>query len=835
MFDAAHADCEPTPTALAEAISHQTGSEIGIGPSMLLSWKRGLSQETRRRTYHALQLSDNQVSAIEDIVANAPHRPTGKGALDNLVTLFCSKKNGNQVYLESHTVERLYAYRLERDPEVIGYVTQPNLRVVRNTAKGRHISSKTFDFLVFRQDRIDLVECKASDGFRKAAEKSSGWEFNDSTWSNQDYDNAAADLGMRFIAFEQPELFGNELRNVEFIYSHVETKQTDRDDLIGKLALRELDLGGVSLDELASLVPGFTVATAAKMLANRTAFGLERAVSISDTEHFLMFATEVQRDIVENAIFAGQLSECRELDVTSPLLNASEAQLLTAQRRWQRLEEIRQGKQTNTPKMRAVAKRVYALIADGTNPLEACLPRYDMCGNRASRLDPAQRQGIDTVVRRWEKGHFYDREQAFFELERICKAAGSEAPHQSTLNAAIRKMSSVRRTLIRQGVRKFQKNKPRADGSKISLRAVAYGHTLIVDSSNFDQRIAKNLLTNFPSAVPRFYIGIDDATGQPMCHAIYFGSARTDALAMLLREHVRRHGFLPRIIQLDRGPENTSKWIKEFAAHYCIELRWPPTGGSRYNGAAENAIGRVNSAVAHKGPGSTLPDQHGRAFDGRLKSRRTARKCFADIVNNFEEHVYEFMPYTRNSADVSPADVVEDLKDKGACDGTPCSFDDSFLILTSVEVDVPRTVLASKGIRLTEGPYAGTALAECLKNNARVTAIRKDCVDPTTIYVTAGEKWFRAHRRDFQAMLTLSPAERLYELLSEPKRRSASAAANLDQRRKKDEMSRREMEESLPGKDHLMSRPGPHASEAVPPRDIEYHQIDWSQISARVH
>lgn len=835
MFDAAHPDGELAPTALAEAISHQTGSEIGIGPSMLLGWKRGPSEEARRGLYRALQISDDQVSAIEGIVADAPHRPTGKGALDNLVTLFCSKKNGTQVYLESHTVERLYAYRLERDSDVIGYVTQPNIRVVRNTARGRHRSPKTFDFLVFRNDRIDLVECKASDGFRKAAEKSSGWEFNDGTWSNQDYDNAAAALGIRFLAFEQPPLFGNELRNAEFIYSRIDSKQTYSDVAIEKSALRELDIGGISLAELASLVPGFTVSTAAQMLANRTAFALERTVSISDTEHFLMFPTEIQRDVVEEAIYSGQKSECRELDVTSPLLHASEAQLVTAKRRWQTLQEIQRGTRVNTAKMRALAKRVNALIADGTNPFEACLPHYDKCGNRAHRLDPVQRQGIETVVSRWEKGQFNDREQAFFELERLCKAAGREAPHLSSLNAAIRKMNSVRRTLIRQGVRQFQKNKPRADGSKISLRAVAYGHTLIIDSSNFDQRIAKNLLTNFPSAVPRFYIGIDDATGQPMCHAIYFGSARTDALAMLLREHVRRHGFLPRIIQLDRGPENTSNWIKEFAAHHCIELRWPPTGGSRYNGAAENAIGRVNSAVAHKGPGSTLPDQYGRAYDGRLKSRRTARECFAQIVNKFEEHVYGFIPHTRNSADVSPADVVEDLQGKGACDGIACSFDDSFLVLTSVEIDVPRTLLANKGVRLTEGAYAGTALAECLKTNVRVTAVRKDCVDPTTIYARAGDKWFRAHRRDFQAMLSLSPAERLFELLNEPRRRSASAASNLDQRRKKDEKNQKEMEESLPGKDHLMSPPRPQAGEAKQERHVEYHRVDWSQIRARVN
>jgi putative transposase len=58
-----------------------------------------------------------------------------------------------------------------------------------------------------------------------------------------------------------------------------------------------------------------------------------------------------------------------------------------------------------------------------------------------------------------------------------------------------------------------------------------------VDASDLDVRCAPNLIHCFPASKAKFYIGIDGATGYPMAHALVFGSARTDALALLMREY----------------------------------------------------------------------------------------------------------------------------------------------------------------------------------------------------------------------------------------------------------------------------------------------------------
>ncbi|MCT7149573.1 hypothetical protein M1196_23285, partial [Salmonella enterica subsp. enterica serovar Oranienburg] len=82
-----------------------------------------------------------------------------------------------------------------------------------------------------------------------------------------------------------------------------------------------------------------------------------------------------------------------------------------------------------------------------------------------------------------------------------------------------------------------------------------YGHTLHIDSSQFDARTAPEVVKAFDGHIPWFYIGVDGATRGPLARAFYFGKARTDGIALLMRDFVRRHGFLPRVIILDRGSD----------------------------------------------------------------------------------------------------------------------------------------------------------------------------------------------------------------------------------------------------------------------------------------
>jgi len=778
-----------------------------------------------------LGLSPGQISTIEDMVVESGARKPGKGALKNLITRVPSRKNGGYRFLESHTVERLFHYQLERRQDVLGYVTQvrcPGVR--RRNGNGFHVSNPTLDFLVFYRTRIVIVECKAEEDLEKLArKKDEEWLLRDGVWANVVHQEFATRLGIQAEVYSVGSLFSTELQNAELINAELSSAGADSERRLIDAAAAMLRNGPMTIDEVSEILPAFTIRTAARMLGEGSAFGLERIISIGDVDEFLLFSSAVHRDVVDRELWPDQVEQTAELKISDRILLAKAEHVEIARNRWERLQKIARGEEPQTRRMTELGKKVAGAISSGVSPIEACLTNYTLCGNRGRRLIEAQIVAIGEVVESWSKGKFPDRFEAWLELERKCVTAEANVPHQSTLNRAIRKADPTRRMLSVDGIRQYQKERARTDGSRCSLPSIAFGHTLIIDSSNFDQRLAGNLLTFLPSSVPRFYAGVDGATGYPMAHALMFGAARTDGLAILLRQFVWRHGFLPRCIQLDRGPENTGNWIVGFAEHFGIELRWPPTGSSRSNGQAENAIGRVNHNVAHKSPGSTLPDQRGRATDGRLKSRKTAIKGFEYVVHQFDGYFYGEFANTRNQQGISPADLREYAESIAGNGGLPCRLDDAFKVLTSIVIDIPKSVVSSRGIRLVEGSYAGAALNAALRE-AHITELRKDCINPAVVYAKAGGNWYRAFRRDCVPLLCRSAAHRLFKLLSEPFWRSEAASHNRDQKRLTVQRRDAEMAEAMHGKTHLTEFHGGPGSLPTARPKFEYPAVDWNSL-----
>lgn len=86
-------------------------------------------------------MSEAQTSHLLEMIADSPARRPGKAALRNVVPVLASQKNGRQVWMESHTVERLYAYQLEFDPSVLAYYSQVPCRgVERVKSEGKDTS-----------------------------------------------------------------------------------------------------------------------------------------------------------------------------------------------------------------------------------------------------------------------------------------------------------------------------------------------------------------------------------------------------------------------------------------------------------------------------------------------------------------------------------------------------------------------------------------------------------------------------------------------------------------------------------------------------------------------
>lgn len=675
-------------------------------------------------------LNSVQQDHVVRMIADSPIRRLGKGALDNVVVQMWSQKNQSALWLESHTVERLFAYELEFDPDVVAYFTQVPCRAIeRYSEQGRrHVGNATADFLVVRQDSVYVVECKTSQRVESLLQRHpEDWRRSvDGVIERPAFTEWASKNGIDYRVWVQPEIFAYKLANFELLYfaGHVEEIQRSQNQ-----ALRLLEGGPRTVRDLMTSVPGLTARQIHELLRSSLVFGPIGTQLIDHTDTFLLFRDREQCQMTERSTLSS--IERRFDSCTDAISSATYRDLCKGRERLSCLRSMQRAERPFTRRYRALEKRVASAIAEGRSELEACLTSYHTSGNRIRRLPFDVEQEISCALRRWEQGQSHDKETAYIELVAACNKKGLTPPSQTTLNRRLKLASATKRALSSGGIRNYQKTRASTDPRRRSLSSLAVGLRLHIDSTQVDNRVFPGVEDKLLIDRPIIYVAIDNATSDPDCCEIGFGPARSDAVAALLRTYVRIHGRLPEIIQVDRGTENTSRWLRKFCETYRIFLFVHPTAGSVFNSAAENWIGRINSCL-HRLPGSTLPDQRGRSVDGRFKSRRTASLQFS-VLGEIVRASMADLRHVPGQDGESPAERREALLEATGMAGHLTSVDEEFLFQTSIPVSAKSANL-TRGVKLKHSYYSSSELLSAIRSGD-IQEIRYDCDDPTIIRV----------------------------------------------------------------------------------------------------
>lgn len=728
----------------------------------------------RQLAYARARMSKEAIAHAENMLQGSPSREVGGGALTNVVTRFYSWKNGGVRTLESHTCESICAYELELDPTVIGYYAQVHCRPVeRVRADGRrHITAANLDFLVFRHDSVELIECKQKAWLEKNGDKeASDWILDGETWRHPVYEDFARKHELGFRVWTPPYYPGIYLQNLEACYAVMHGGIGAHADRIAKKALATISRQPASLAELTEAIEGFDARVALWMLGKSLAYGPWKQTPILLVDRFVLF------DNPEQALIADAFAE-RQRDAVyaqtmleDPLLLAGSTDLAKARERLDRAEAAMRGEKVPSRRMRQLINRIQTAISQGRPPLSACLTNYVQSGNRLPRLEPQQYTAMDTVIARlWNTGRAKTPKELFYRYQDECSSQGVNPAGRTAFYARLRREGWMRHALNVGGMRAYQAMRPASDTRMRSLPPLGYGHTLHIDSSKLDNRIAPDLIKCMPASIAVFYVGVDGATGEVMAHSLVFGSARTDGIAILLRDYVRRHGSVPNIIHVDRGPENRSTWIKSFAEGYA-SVRWSPTAGSAWNGLAENTIKQVNASVAHQLAGSTKPDQLGRKVDGRFKSYRNARTSFEIVRNQVLRFLYEDLPNKPDNENLTPLEKKSEAIALFGTMGTPCTVNEDFLIRTSIVIPVKRRVDNRRGIRTEEGYFTSDELIDALRGH-QVQDLRSDCEDPTVLRVSVGGRWVKAFHSRVQSLALWTIDDKLFDLMYASESRS---------------------------------------------------------------
>jgi len=573
-------------------------------------------EELAQRLREQEGLTAEQRQHILEMASSSPARKPGKGALNNIVTRFNSVKCGQLITLESHTVEQLFALSLELDPDVLGYFPQVSCKRVR---LGKHVRSGTLDFLVIRTRSVELVECKAGSARDSLlAAKSGEWINVDGKLQNLAYGPWARQHGMEHVLWLSPARVDTPLRNLQVMYNEVRAVPANEAQVLGRRIQAHLANGPKSLDWMIETIEGFNVSQAALLLGTRWAFGPVEHVPLTDTSNFFLTMSHAQA-IEIGGNFCEVARQSRN-QLSSPFATATLVDATNSEKRLALIQSAHT-KGTAVPRhLREIARNVAEARSRGGNELEQCLTRFHASGNRISRLTAVQERRTAEVVRAYAAGKYRQKKDAYAALKDACESDG-ESPQSR--QAFQRKLANphleLRKILATQGMRGYQKQRPRSDARDRSGAALAKHGTLHVDSTKVDVKVVNDDGTVASAESPLLYLGVDEATDLPMAHSFVFGPAQRSGLAILIRDYVRRHGRLFNSIVVDRGTENQSDFLTDLALRYQFTVHVCPTAGSRFNSNVERYFLRFNSQVSHELDGSPDPDKAGRAVDGKFR------------------------------------------------------------------------------------------------------------------------------------------------------------------------------------------------------------------------
>jgi putative transposase len=712
-------------------------------------------QELELATYfERLSLGPDQSQELVQMIRTSPARKVGQAALDNVTVRFQSIKNHSVRCLESHTVERLFAYELELDPGVRAFYTQVACHGIErliDTGNGRpkrHVSSATLDFLVLHDTHIELVECKPSQRVNLLAQrKPAEWLLRDGIVHRPALSRWANERGLGYRVWSPPLPVAVYLANLELMYALRQVWGRFEKITHWQCAVKRVQEEPRTIADLCESFDWFTPQTAVLLLSQGVVFGPIRAIPFDEIDRFKLYADREQAYLSELHLLERIAQSQSQSE--DPVIRASYTDLIQGRKRLARVQRILDGKESQTRRMAPLVAAVLAARAAGRNDLAPCLTSYSSSGNRLPRLSPKQICALEQIIERWNAGNVHDRKDLHCELRLICDSLGIQTPSETTLNRTIAKQPSLKRILNTGGIRLYQRSKPASDVRLRSMGSLAKRLILEIDSTKFDNRVTPDIVGKLLFDAPTVYAGIDGSTLDPMAHSFVFGPARRAGLALLIRDYRARHGRLPHIIKMDRGPENRSDWMAGFCDRYNITLLHDPTAGSRGKGGIENLLGRLNSSLAHRLPGSTAPDQAGRQVDGRFKSYRTARMQFEMVRAELEVLLYRDFADTPGSDGVSPAERGSVSSSYFCSIGLSCAMDDEFFYQTSIPVKAQELSFI-KGIRTNSQTFCSAELL-ALPHSTEVKDVRRDCSDPSLLWVQlsrgAVKAWSRLTHR----------------------------------------------------------------------------------------
>lgn len=740
------------------------------------------------------KLSAAAVEYVSAVRAGPPSRRVGDSARGNVCARIPSKKIGLTVQAESRTCEAVFVYEAELSVDVIEIWDQPLRLQLRRSkgAKGTHVSTYTPDYLLLRRDGPVLVECKTAKGLdEKLSNKPNEWSHVEGVPCFIPARVAAEQIGLPHEIYVTDDSASRYLANLEFLHALYLNQPVDISNTACEYVLERLE-ESPTIYELCNARRGPEPAVIYTLLASSRVFGALKAQLLSQQGTFRVFADRAQAEEFQDHLLQTYRitpDERSETDL-SMLLHATPSELAHATKVYTRIQEVLTGARKPTRNDYRYLQRLIDPQASHTHPLAACLPRFHDRGNRVPRLIPDQERIIqDAIQSQWISGRCKDRSQLLGHVDAACTRQDVPKVSKTALRARCIKVAPERVAYGRLGMRGYHSARPPVSAEHATIRCEIPGLIGHIDSTQFDARVWGSFECSRFCEPPWFYVFYDEATDDALGAWLGFGKSDRFALSLAFRDMGSRKLCVPPYIYQDRGGEYGSVFWEQLLPRFNSAKYLRAPSAPRFGGLGETSLKQLNFRIANRLDGATWADQHARSASGKKKSRATARlelELIIQVARNF--WFQEWNKTTHGTADGCP----DDLYDRGTLEfaqvGHPIIHDLSFLIATSVPVDI--RLNERKGLRCGYREYWSDEM-NAIARPYKFEEARLDPGTPSILYVKCGGRWIITHSRDHASIQPLSEEGRFFEHY---RVRSNSKTSREEGRRSHERISKR-MEE----------------------------------------
>ncbi|KQW49519.1 hypothetical protein ASD88_25665 [Pelomonas sp. Root662] len=401
----------------------------------------------------------------------------------------------------------------------------------------------------------------------------------------------------------------------------------------------------------------------------------------------------------------------------------------------------------------ASLERFAAKTRQARNDLEALVALVDDVesrGNRQARLD----ERSEDVIRRAIKEKYNTKEAptkvaAFKYYRALCEQMEEDEPDKpkpyavskTTFYHRIKEQKSIN---ARKGKRvAYQLGKITVPGANhLPVHGVLPHEVCYIDHTPINLATVSGDDPSLQLHKPWLSIGEDGGTLQARAMLLLYAPPSASTVLLVMRDYVRRHGRLPRVLSVDNGKEFKSGTLREFCRLYGIDLRYRPPGEPRGAAPVEAALGAAERERISSLVGNTISLKDPRLTTKSMNGFNFASHTLVSAYNILQDYYFTAREHRMSDAlGMTPHQYeIERQKEAGARKHVIVSYDRNLMLLTSPHAKRPfHKVEPRRGVWVDGMWYAHADLRE-LPNGTKVE-VRVEPFAARVVYVNVAGRW----------------------------------------------------------------------------------------------